>query len=299
MCTYNGAPYLQEQLDSFVQQTHTNWKLWVSDDGSHDETLDILEKTAAQWGSNKLTIFQGPRRGYVANFLTLLCRTDISADYFALSDQDDIWLPEKIARAVRWLEAQPADKPALYCSRTVLVDQGGRITGHSPLFTKPPALENALVESLANGNTMVMNTAARQIVMKAGGSVQVPVHDWWIYIAITACGGAVFYDRQPHILYRQHERNLIGSNRHIWSALRRLMAMFKGDHKLRATQHLVALDGLVSYMPAGQRAKLELFQCAHHAAILLRIVAFIKLRLYRQTVVGTLALYLAILLGRL
>jgi len=299
MCTYNGARFLEEQLNSFAEQTHTNWRLWVSDDGSTDETLHILEKTAATWGPNKLTILQGPRKGYVANFLSLICSTDIAADYVALSDQDDVWLPEKIAVAVHWLKSQSTDKPALYCSRTTFVDDMGVAIGQSPLFSRKPGFGNALVESLAGGNTMVMNVPARQIIMKVGVDVRVPSHDWWIYIAITACGGHVFYDPQSHILYRQHGHNIIGSNRSLTSMMRRLTAMLAGEHRPRATQHIAALEKLKPLIPDEQRSKLELFCRSRDATFVQRVVGFIRLRPYRQTLIGTLALCLSILLRRL
>jgi hypothetical protein len=299
MCTYNGAPYLQEQLDSFAEQTHSNWKLWVSDDGSHDETLNILEKTAAQWGSDKLTIFQGPRRGYVANFLTLLCRTDIAADYFSLSDQDDIWLPEKIAHAVQWLKAQPADKPALYCSRTTSVDETGKIIGTSPLFARKPGFGNALVQSLAGGNTMVMNTAARQLMMKAGADLQVPSHDWWIYILLSACGGNIFYDPRPHILYRQHGRNLIGANQGWMARLQRLQRVLAGQNRTWSDQYLAALQPLSVHFTIENQHLLQRFATLRQSHWPARIRGILNSGLYRQSMLSDMALWLAIVLQRL
>src|SRR5438309_1268928 len=103
MATHNGSKHIQEQLDSFVSQTHSNWELIVSDDGSTDETRAIVDEFA-QTISQKVLTVEGPRQGFWKNFLSLVDRTEEAhGDFFAYSDQDDIWLPDKLERATRWL----------------------------------------------------------------------------------------------------------------------------------------------------------------------------------------------------
>jgi len=86
-----------------------------------------------------------PAEGFVANFLSLTCKASIEADYYAYSDQDDVWESDKLERAVRWLQTVPENIPALYCSRTRLVDAENNEIGLSPLFSKPPSFANALI----------------------------------------------------------------------------------------------------------------------------------------------------------
>ena len=88
------------------------WRLFVSDDGSTDETLSLISKYQREGGVS-VAVRDGPRRGLVRNFLGLACDLSISADYFAFSDQDDIWEPEKLSRAIEWLQSIPAQKPCL------------------------------------------------------------------------------------------------------------------------------------------------------------------------------------------
>lgn len=299
LCSMNGADFLVEQLDSFERQTHRNWKLWVSDDGSSDGTLDILKTYAAKWGGDKLTIVPGPRKGYVANFLSLLCRSEIKADYYALSDQDDMWAPTKIARALRWQVSVRGNVPALYCSRTQSVDEGGHPIGFSPLFSKPPGFRNALVQSIAGGNTMVLNEAARALVCKTGAEVRVPSHDWWIYLVISACGGTVFYDPISEILYRQHGRNLIGSSQGIGAKLRRFTLLLKGQHRGWNEQHIAALMPYSGDITPENRHRFEYFQQSRQASLLGRMRAFCRAKLYRQGLVGNITLWLAVLLRRI
>ena len=136
MATYNGAEFLSEQLDSLAVQTHGNWRLWVSDDGSADATIDILRRYQKVWREDRLILLSGPGRGFQANFLELTARPDISADYYAWSDQDDVWLPEKLARALERLEHLGPDRPALYCGRTILKELLLKIEQLSGLLIK-------------------------------------------------------------------------------------------------------------------------------------------------------------------
>ncbi|HCF6332264.1 TPA: glycosyltransferase, partial [Pseudomonas aeruginosa] len=81
MCSYNGERFLAEQIDSFERQTHRNWSLVVSDDGSQDGTFEVLQAYMESWGQERLKIVQGPQQGFVKNFLSLTCRTDIDAEF--------------------------------------------------------------------------------------------------------------------------------------------------------------------------------------------------------------------------
>src|SRR6267142_2980219 len=210
MCTKDGAAFLGDQLKSIADQTHENWMLIVSDDGSIDETKTILERFAESRHQTTM-IRNGPAKGVCANFLSLAADPAIDADYFAFSDQDDVWYLDKLRRALTWLVAVPGNVPALYCGRTELMSIDGQSYGFSPLFTRPPTFRNALVQNLGGGNTMVFNRAAKKI-LESAAAFEVVLHDWWVYQLVTAAGGVVHYDRQPALKYRQHPDNLIGSN---------------------------------------------------------------------------------------
>ncbi|MCE0963387.1 glycosyltransferase [Pseudomonas putida] len=95
MCSYNGERFLAEQIDSFERQTHRNWSLVVSDDGSQDGTFEVLQAYMESWGQERLKIVQGPQQGFVKNFLSLTCRTDIDADFF---DQPRPGAPRTVSR---------------------------------------------------------------------------------------------------------------------------------------------------------------------------------------------------------
>lgn len=128
LTTYNGEKYLQDQLDSIAGQTYRNWKLYASDDGSTDSTLDILQRFQRQYGANQVHLFAGPRTGFAQNFLSLIRNPDIHAEYFAFCDQDDVWFAHKLERSVTRLDVLPDNtNPAVYCSRTRLIDEVGAL----------------------------------------------------------------------------------------------------------------------------------------------------------------------------
>ena len=296
--TKDGAAYLAEQLQSFADQLHRNWVLIVSDDGSHDRTREMIERFAAEH-PRRVVLRDGPRQGVATNFLSLAADPTIAADYFAFSDQDDVWHADKLSRALAWLVTRPDGTPALYCGRTELMTEDGKTYGVSPLFRRPPGFRNALVQNLGGGNTMVFNRAAKQLVETAGVP-QVVLHDWWLYQLISAAGGEVCYDRQPVLRYRQHPHNLIGSNQGGPARLMRIRMMLGGRFRDWNETNVAALRGLPSHLitPDNRRA-LESFATARAAPVLKRLLYLRRSGVYRQTRLGDLALWVAALASRI
>ncbi len=299
MCTMDGEAYLGQQLESIAAQTHTNWFLVASDDGSTDATKQILKRFAET--HQQITIIRdGPRKGVCANFLSLMIDPTITAEYFAFSDQDDIWHQDKLKRALTWLATVPNDVPAVYCGRTELMSVDGRSLGFSPLFTRPPAFRNALVQSLGGGNTMVFNCAAKKI-METAGVVDVVLHDWWVYQLVSAAGGRIHYDPRPVLKYRQHPDNLIGSNVGWGARFVRLRMMLSGRFREWNETNISALLHLPAHliMPEN-RETLELFANGRLTTSLLKRLNYLKQSgVYRQTLLGDLGLLVAAILKRL
>lgn len=296
LCTYNGERYLREQLDSIALQSMEQVHVIVSDDGSTDGTKAILEAYKHAWTKGEFRIVAGPRQGYVANFLSGLSHAAGCADYVALSDQDDIWEPEKLERAIALIQDYP-QQPALYTSRTLLVDERNQEIGLSPLFAKPPTFNNALVQSLAGGNTMVLNRAAQSLVQKTGVP-DVPCHDWWVYLLVTGAGGCVVYDPWPSLRYRQHTANLIGSNHGVKARVERFKSLLQGQYQQWNDQNIAALSAQKELLTDSHATMLHDFAQLRGASLMTRIKRFPSLRLYRQTRFGQLAMYIAMALKR-
>lgn len=299
LATYNGRDFLADQLDSFAAQSYPCWNVWASDDGSKDDTLDILEGYREKWGQDRLKVQSGPAAGFVANFLSLTCDEAIKGDYYAYSDQDDIWETDKLLRAIQWLDTVPADVPALYCSRTRMVDAFNNEIGFSPLFIKPPSFSNALVQSIAGGNTMVFNNAARILLCEAGKDLKLITHDWWVYLVVAGCGGSVFHDPHPEIRYRQHGDNLIGSNNGWAARLVRIRLLLKGSFKNWNEQNIQALQRIRHRLTPENQCILDDFERARQYWLLPRLIGISNCRIYRQTLLGNIGLIIASLLKKI
>ena len=298
LCTYQAQRFLAEQLQSIHAQSRSSWKLWVSDDGSTDQTLQILQDHLSRWGAERLHLKLGPCKGSTANFLSLACLPEIDAEHFAFCDQDDLWHPDKLARAVQWLQTVPADIPALYCSRTVLVDEHNQTIGHSHLFERPPGFRNALVQSIAGGNTMVFNRAARELLRMAGPAVEAITHDWWAYMLVTGCGGRVHYDPEPTVRYRQHGQNQFGSNVSLTEQLKRVRQLMQGRYRSWIDANLKALMRVRHRFTPESQQVLDGVIHARSRWIGARLLGLSHCGLYRQSRLGQFGLWVAAVLNR-
>jgi glycosyltransferase involved in cell wall biosynthesis len=298
LCTHFGADYLQEQLDSICRQTYSEVSLWISDDNSEDATLPILRSFKLRPGECRVSIGHGPGSGCTANFLSLICNPEIEGDYFAYADQDDIWEPDKLSRAVDALGAVPGEIPGLYCSRTRAITRDGEPAGMSPLFARTPGFANALLQNIGGGNTMVMNRAARDL-LRAAGNLPVVSHDWWTYILVTGAGGTVIYDPEPSVLYRQHDANLVGSNAGWRARLGRWKMAVKNRSRDWNTINIAALQQVRALITPENRVVLDEFSRARDRWLLPRIWGIGKSGVYLQTRAGTLGLVVAALLKKI
>jgi glycosyltransferase involved in cell wall biosynthesis len=300
MATYNGEKYLAQQLESIAAQTHKNWILWIGDDGSEDGTLGVIE-TFKQRGHD-VTLLRSPGEGSSANFMALLrCGTDIDQpEWIAFSDQDDVWLPDKLERGVAALRDLPAGIPALYCSRTFIVDVNLKLREKSLARPRPLGFRNAIVQNVASGNTLVLNpTAAHLVRSESKRAGEVVVHDWWIYQLISGVGGALIHDDMPSLLYRQHADNVIGANTGARARLLRIRMLLNGDFGKWNAKNIAALERSADRLTPENIEILRGFAELRRAPFLRRLLLFHRLRLYRQTTIGTIAIWLAVVLGRI
>ncbi len=298
LCTYNGGKYLQEQLESIDQQSHSNIDIYASDDGSSDATHSILEAFQSGWTKGDFVICKGPRTGFCNNFMSLVFDRDIKADYYGYADQDDIWEPDKIEVSLKQLSQLDQSKPLLYCSRTCLIDDEGNVLGYSPLFQKMPSFSNALVQSIGGGNTMIMNQAARNLLMDTTGCRFV-THDWWTYILVSGADGEVFYDPYPSVKYRQHAGNVVGGNMGLKARLSRIRMLFAGRFYEWNDIHMESLAQVRHLILEKNKKTLDDFMCARNNPLYTRVFYYLKSGVYRQTLLGNIGLWVALFTRKL
>lgn len=207
LSTYNGEAFLEAQLDSLLQQDFPSVDILIRDDGSTDGTQTILQRYSAS--HQNIHVELGNNVGYVSSFFQLLAQSSATARCFAFCDQDDLWNPDKISRAVEVIECRPPQRPIAVCTAVTLVNAdltelGGREEPQRPLL-----LANALVECPVLGCTLTINPAVRTLLLKATPE-RAYSHDWWIYLLVSAFGEMV-YDPHPSLRYRQHANNRFGA----------------------------------------------------------------------------------------
>lgn len=300
MGTFNGAAYLSQQLESLEQQTHRNWVLYVSDDGSSDGTLALLGDYQRRWGDRRLFIRQGPSKGFATNFMALAADPTIRADWYAFCDQDDVWLPSKLKIAIGKLEAElnSVNRPALYGACTFYVEDDLKPYRTSPFFRRPKTFRNALVQSIAGGNTMVFNRSFKEVIEKVG-AVNAQSHDWWLYQLITGIGGFFYFDPVPQVFYRQHANALVGEKKSLGARFKRFSLVMGGRFREWADQNIGCLDAAYPLLTPLSREDLKTFKELRQATLFERVRLFRKGGFYRQTRVDSLSLLIAVILKKL
>jgi glycosyltransferase involved in cell wall biosynthesis len=287
LATYNGAPWLREQLDSLLRQTHDNWVLYWRDDGSGDGTLAILQAFGQRAGQGRCIQLAEPpgRIGAAGSFIALLrsvCDTLAERDMVAFADQDDIWLPQKLERGIAALRSAPRDAPVLYCARQILVDNTLQQLGISRPLSRPAGFPTALTQNVATGCTVMLNCLAAKLVAASRPSTGT-LHDWWAYLLVAAAGGKLIQDDEPVVLYRQHALNLVGAPA---SMVSRAIAALKRGPALFMTvlrEHIAALLAQPELISERARAELATLDRALHSNFWHRLAALRTPGLYRQT----------------
>ena len=295
LSTYNGSKYLRQQLDSLYGQTYPAIRILVRDDGSSDTSRAILESEQAK---GRIEILEGHHNlGAALSFFELLkSAASTGTGYVAFCDQDDVWHPEKIARAVSKLSRVADDRPAMYCSRVELVDENLQHIGYTELPGKI-GFGNALVDSIATGCTMVLNRKALDLIGKSLPK-KVVIHDWWCYLVVS-CFGEVVFDETATLKYRQHGSNAIGVAVGLTRLARKYRRFFGGGegHQWMSAQASSLLEIFKNSIPLACRQVLNDFIAAK-TSLYRRLRLALSGDVWRQKWPDDLMLRLLILMNR-
>ncbi len=295
LSSFNGAEYLAEQLDSLVNQTYPNIAISVRDDGSVDNTREILEEYTKKYP--RIRVEYGQNIGISRSFLMLLSQADRHCQYFAFCDQDDVWCLDKIQRAVPRLASITPDRAALYCSRLEYVGRDLTHLKNSRLLRRELLFQNALVENVATGCTVVMNRSARdQVVSRL--PEQCIMHDWWCYLVVSAFGEVV-YDDRPTIKYRLHDENDTGAALSFMGDMGRRVSRFarRGCSAFRIHSQAIEFKRIHGcHLRADKRATLDRFIDSRRSIVRRLRFAFDP-GLYRQSTMDNVFFRMLLVLG--
>jgi len=305
MATYNGEKYIARQIDSILAQTYNNWRLVVRDDGSTDRTSEILKDYSRLYPDKiYVTTNDGKRLGACQNFSLLLSNS--SSQYIMFSDQDDVWLPGKIASSldviVREEMACGKFNPILVHSDLRVVDEKMEVLSDS--FWKYQNLDpeqaakfpRALIQGYVVGATCIFNKSLRDVACPI--PKQAIMHDWWL--VLVACAfGKILHESGKNILYRQHGHNVIGAKKWGRKYFAHILKVFLGGdlHRKLDSYFSQAATFLAIYRNRLTEKQLEIiaaFVSFPRLNFIERRLCFIKYGFYKSGFLRNVGLFLFI-----
>ncbi len=213
LATYNGEQYLQEQIESILNQTYTDFRLLISDDGSKDKTIDIVEEYAKKDG--RIIIFkQNENMGVVKNFEFLM--KQVQSKYFMFSDQDDIWKKDKIEKSVKKIEEGfglvYSDLEVVDNNLEVMYKSYWKLKGFDRKIRKYNDFDSLYLNNYITGCTLISRKEYIDKVLPIPKSTSFILHDYWLPLIVSKEAKLGYID-EPLIRYRQHKNNKIGSQK--------------------------------------------------------------------------------------
>lgn len=218
MATYNGEKYLQQQIDSIINQSYKYWDLFIHDDGSLDNTINILQQYSANYANIHILTYDNEGiHSAMRNFFSL---TDcVDAEYYMFADQDDVWHNDKIEKQlniIKQLERMHGNLPVLVYSDAIIVDMQLHVLNKSFISytgNHPEYLTNfheSGVTSFIPGCTMMFNQYAKKCIYRPINFSS--MHDMWLMLSVFKAKGIVFGITEPLLDYRQHTSNTVGAS---------------------------------------------------------------------------------------
>lgn len=281
LSTYNGARYLEEQVDSIInQKVFYPVDILIRDDGSTDNSKNILYKLENKYKNIK--VIYGKNKGVNASFFDLIYNAG-DYDYYGFSDQDDIWLDDKIQTAVNYLEKEDNNIPLLYGSCSYITDENLNILGTTNKQVREMTLNNTIIQNFLPGHAQMMNKRLLDILKNEIDVSQIYMYDAWI-TNVAMVFGKVLFDNNPHTYYRQHSKNVIGFNKKnsLFSWIKERIKRIKNSEAKKYSKQIRYFYNLYAdKMNENENKEIFLF-LNYQNNIIQRIKFLFKSKLYRQ-----------------
>ena len=296
LASYNGTKFIEEQLKSLFDQTYKDFAVFISDDGSNDDTL-IKEQKFAENYPDRLFVYSrsSEKRGAKNNFLDL-CKMalETDADYFMFCDQDDVWFPDKIRLTVNEMQKLEGDNiPVLIHTDLSVVDSKLRTIDKS--FVKYRGIDphcimlnRLLIQNNVTGCTSMLNRALLEKGMQFKDTEKLIMHDWWFALVACLFGKIRFIDI-PTVKYRQYGGNVVGASKvNSISFIRKRLGnpdFVKKSLKLPSLQAEALLDTYGNELDPKSLATITAMAELPKKKKLGRICGVLRHRLYKQGMV--------------
>jgi glycosyltransferase involved in cell wall biosynthesis len=287
MATYNGENYIADQLLSIGWQTYKNWHLYVSDDGSKDSTLAIVQ-AFSKLNPGKVTILPAREKhdGACGNFFNLVKKCIGKAEYYAFSDQDDVWLKDKLDKQVALLDNLKSnfgtEKPLLAFCDACLVDENLNIISPS-FFTytdvnpRATSLNRIIVQNPISGAGALINESLLDLMATVNDLSGIAMYDQWAGLIASALGH-IDHISEPLYLYRQHANNAMGAVQMSLSSLREKGSIAKESLKSKELQVAIFVKNY-GYLLGSQGKSLEKYSDLYRANKLDRILYILRYKI--------------------
>ncbi|UKK90263.1 glycosyltransferase family 2 protein [Citrobacter portucalensis] len=216
LSTFNGSRYLEEQLSSLSEQSYDDFTIYIRDDGSIDNTLEIINDFISR-ERNVVFIESNDNLGAAGSFIYLI--NNVDADYYFFCDQDDVWMPDKIAVTMQEMKKYSQDEPVLIHTDLMVVDSD--LSTISDSFYKYSNIsrddfiekKQLLIQNYIVGCTCCINKNLAVVARVSLNDVnKIAMHDWWFALHARFFGKIIYINR-PTIKYRQHQNNTLGAQK--------------------------------------------------------------------------------------
>ncbi|MBA4252250.1 MAG: hypothetical protein C0442_11085 [Chlorobiaceae bacterium] len=212
LSVYNGEKYIEDQLNSIINQTYKNWILYIRNDGSKDNSQEIIEHYQGIDNRIKLIDKNAVNIGYNKSQLTLL--KHVSEQYIAFCDQDDVFFPDKLEKTLeKIIDIETSEKiPALVYTEALVVDSQLNLIKNTFIgkHGRKPGLNGIVFANCVSGSSMMINGTLKNLVLESIPLVRFDLLDFHIAI-LSELGGVRAFIPQPLLKYRQHENNTVGT----------------------------------------------------------------------------------------
>jgi glycosyltransferase involved in cell wall biosynthesis len=208
LSTYNGEKHLSTQLQSILEQQDVDLDLFIHDDGSSDQTINIIRKYENEHSCIHLISIE--HLGVPGSYFSLIESVPDNYDYYSFADQDDIWHKYKLKTAANMLTQIESSSLKIYCGALTILDDKTGIKIVRSHKRSSLSLSSACIQNTVTGNTLVLDKQSMLQIKSLPQPRLAIMHDWWIFIVLSALDARMVYDPTPYISYRQHQSNAIG-----------------------------------------------------------------------------------------
>lgn len=301
LAAYNGQKYIEEQINSIIEQDYDDWKLILSDDCSTDDTINILDSYSNRFPDKIIHYKSGRRFGNAQMHFMHLLEQFHDAPYIMFCDQDDVWHPDKITKTLSKMKEieKEASIPAMVHTDLCVVD--GNLNIISDSFCKRSKLDGnrlklnqLLVQNVVTGCTLMMNNSLAELCCRYELPKEAAMHDWWAAIICAVFGKTAFLDIST-IYYRQHGNNSVGAKNvtsptYLWERLK--TKSMKKSLRDAVKQAEAFLNCFGDSIPADKKLIITDFVRTKDASIFVKDYIYLKHHIFKCGVIRVLAQFI-------